>query len=257
MVDCRSLIGCALPLFIKVETTRMHNALPRNQFLELLEGVARQQPNQAFRDDYENVLETVASDQEYHFQGLKLRAPSTVYAPSDGGSTSFVARSWASAQLERPEGRMLEIGCGTGALSLMAARAGWDVIGVDVNPIAVEAARANAAANGMTDCFQESDLFTNVTGQQFDVILFNLPFYHKASVTEREVALSDHNGGLAKRFLDEAGSYLVPGGRLVFTWSNCSNPALLNRNDWSFSIAAVDYQSFNQYWRVLLTAHRR
>jgi 23S rRNA (uracil1939-C5)-methyltransferase len=45
--------------------------------------------------------------------------------------------------------RVLDLFCGTGNFSLPAARRGADVTGADVNPLAIEAARANAARMGL------------------------------------------------------------------------------------------------------------
>eukprot|EP00955_Chlamydomonas_euryale_P101264 365334-Chlamydomonas_euryale.AAC.1 len=47
---------------------------------------------------------------------------------------------------------VLDVGCGTGALSLMAAKAGADgVVGVDVHPGALAAARTNAALSRVAE----------------------------------------------------------------------------------------------------------
>jgi len=41
-------------------------------------------------------------------------------------------------------GRTLEIGCGTGTNAIYLAQRGFDVVGIDISPLAVEKARANA-----------------------------------------------------------------------------------------------------------------
>jgi ribosomal protein L11 methyltransferase len=47
-------------------------------------------------------------------------------------------------------GSLLDVGCGSGVLAIAAARLGFDPITcVDVDPVAVEATGANAAANGV------------------------------------------------------------------------------------------------------------
>jgi ribosomal protein L11 methyltransferase len=48
-----------------------------------------------------------------------------------------------------PGRRVLDVGCGSGALSVVAARAGADVVAIDIDPVAVDATLANAAANGV------------------------------------------------------------------------------------------------------------
>ena len=49
---------------------------------------------------------------------------------------------------EVPGGSLLDVGCGSGVLAIAGARSGFDpVTAVDVDPVAVEVTRANAAAN--------------------------------------------------------------------------------------------------------------
>jgi ribosomal protein L11 methyltransferase len=48
----------------------------------------------------------------------------------------------------QPRGALLDVGCGSGVLAIAGARTGFDpVTAVDVDPVAVEVTRANAAAN--------------------------------------------------------------------------------------------------------------
>ncbi len=50
---------------------------------------------------------------------------------------------------ERPYGRALDLGCGTGFWSVRLARRGWEVTGVDVVPKAVHTARERAREAGV------------------------------------------------------------------------------------------------------------
>jgi ribosomal protein L11 methyltransferase len=52
--------------------------------------------------------------------------------------------------LDTPPGSLLDIGCGSGVLSIAAVKLGFGpVVAVDYDPQAVEATRVNAAANGV------------------------------------------------------------------------------------------------------------
>ena len=47
-------------------------------------------------------------------------------------------------------GALLDVGCGSGVLAIVAARLGFaPVVAIDVDPVAIEVTRANAAANGV------------------------------------------------------------------------------------------------------------
>ena len=102
---------------------------------------------------------------------LDISVATSVYIPAED---SFLLADYASKQ----KGRILEIGCGSGIVSLSAAAANRanEVIGVDINPAAVECATKNAEKNHLKNCkFLQSDLFANVSGK-FNVILFNPPY---------------------------------------------------------------------------------
>jgi SAM-dependent methyltransferase len=72
----------------------------------------------------------------------------------------------------RLQGRLLDVGCGTGEHVLMAARAGCDAMGVDIAPSAICKADAKAAERGVKARFVVGDARDLASlGEQFDVIL--------------------------------------------------------------------------------------
>jgi ribosomal protein L11 methyltransferase len=70
--------------------------------------------------------------------------------------------------------RFLDIGTGTGILAIGAGRLGFEqVVAVDIDPLAVDAATRNAAANGLKNIEIRKGTISSVTGT-FDVIVANL-----------------------------------------------------------------------------------
>ena len=57
----------------------------------------------------------------------------------------------------KPGERMLDVGCGTGAVALLAARRGVEVVGSDLSPVLIETAKAQAAADGVGVRFEVGD----------------------------------------------------------------------------------------------------
>ena len=67
---------------------------------------------------------------------------------------------------------MLDYGCGSGILAIAAARLGAGrVAGVDIDPQAVDAARANAERNGVSAMFADSAM--PVAGE-YDLVVANI-----------------------------------------------------------------------------------
>lgn len=80
---------------------------------------------------------------------------------------------------EGPRRRALDMGTGSGIGAIFAARRGYQVLGVDLNPEAVRCARVNALMNGLEERVEvrEGDLFAPAAGEIFDLVLFNPPYY--------------------------------------------------------------------------------
>jgi SAM-dependent methyltransferase len=86
--------------------------------------------------------------------------------------------SWLAALTPRRQfGRALDIGTGSGAQALLAARHSDHVIATDLNPRAVAFTALNAALNGIENLeVRLGSLFEPVAGETFDLITCNAPY---------------------------------------------------------------------------------
>lgn len=99
--------------------------------------------------------------------------------------TTWLMASWLLDIVVKDE-RVLDMGCGTGVLAIIAAKMGAsDVLGADIDPVCIESAVENAAINGVRFRSELSDVNT-LADSGFDLILANinrnvllkhLPFY--------------------------------------------------------------------------------
>lgn len=84
----------------------------------------------------------------------------------------------ALEDLTQPGARVLDLGCGSGILSIAAAKLGAaQVLALDIDPVAVEAAQHNVEQNGVGDkvMVQQGSLETVVTSsRRFDLVVANI-----------------------------------------------------------------------------------
>jgi len=126
--------------------------------------------------------------------------------------------------------RVLEVGCGTGYVSIRAALMGGKVVGVDINPDAVRLSRENASLNGIDWIdFHESDMFENVDGL-FDVIMFNPPYLPSEEFQSGDYDACWDGGkggrGVSDRFIDGLDGHLGQGGVVYLLQSTLCDPEL-------------------------------
>jgi HemK-related putative methylase len=149
--------------------------------------------------------------------GLRLHVPPTVFHPKYFGS-SRILMGYVS-RLPLGGRRFLDMGTGTGIVGIVAALQGAVVTAVDINPAAVEAARGNAAANGVSMEVLESDLFERV-GARFDLIAWNPPFFPREALGMAGRAFFAGEGHRTiARFAAEARAHLDSAGRIYIVLS--------------------------------------
>lgn len=127
-----------------------------------------------------------------------------------------------------PQGRVLDLGTGSGviALSIAHARSEAEVTAVDVSPEALEVARENARCLDVANvCLLRSDWFSALEGLCFDLIVANPPYIatddsHLAQGDlrfEPRGALASGSDGLAdiRRIITGSRAHLAAGGWLL------------------------------------------
>ncbi|MEU5096459.1 HemK2/MTQ2 family protein methyltransferase [Streptomyces sp. NPDC020996] len=152
-----------------------------------------------------------------------------VYPPDE--DTALLAGALADEPLP-PGAEVLDVGTGSGALALAAARLGNRVTAVDVSWRAVCTARANALLAGVPVRVRRGNLFAPVRDRSFDVILSNPPYvpspdHHEPPSGAARAWDAGRDGRLVlDRICREAPALLRPGGVLLLVHSALSGPEL-------------------------------
>ncbi len=128
--------------------------------------------------------------------------------------------SLIDARLVAADSEVLDMGTGSGVCALFAARHARRVVAVDVNPGAVRCATANALLNHLDTRIEvhQGDLFTPVSGERFDLVLFNPPFLVGAPKDARDAAW--RSSDVPQRFAADLAAHLKPNGAALVLLSS-------------------------------------
>lgn len=141
-----------------------------------------------------------------------------VFNPKLFRSGEFLAR-WTRSVVQ-PGQRVLDLGTGSGVGAVQAARQGARVVATDVNPAALRCARINALLHGLDERIETrlGDLYSTVAGQQFDIVLFNPPYY--AGTPRDALDRAFRSNDVVERFAAGLDAVLAPGGRAILVLSS-------------------------------------
>jgi release factor glutamine methyltransferase len=156
--------------------------------------------------------------------------------------------------------RILDIGCGAGPggieAALAAQAAAPELVLADINPRALDHARANSNLAGLARVsFAQGDLFNAVAGS-FDMILANPPYLVDAAARTYRHGGGALGSGLSERIVAEGMPRLAPGGRLILYTGSAivagedaflqSVLPLLARGSWPFRYRELDPDVFGE-----------
>jgi methylase of polypeptide subunit release factors len=168
----------------------------------------------------ERISELVVEAQQHKRTYVEPIGMFMVYIHPNVFSPKYQPESlWYAANISSivPRGSsFLEIGVGSGLVSMYAAASGAIVKGVDVNPDAVQTTQKNFQENNLKGTFDVSDVFDNVLGT-FDFIFWNHPWQFDSAVREelKSEKTLDEDYKLLTRFIAEAGNYLTTSGSIL------------------------------------------
>ena len=190
---------------------------------------------------------------------FEIETDDLVYIPSD--DTFLLAEN-----LEIKEGQsVLEIGTGSGLVSMYASLLTDDVTATDINYNALELAEKNFKLNNINTIKLEfGDLFEPVKDKKFDVILFNAPYLP----TDSDDIINDDlnyafDGGLdgrkvIDRFINQVSNHLNDKGIVQIIQSSLSDNDrtldMFDRNGFVAEIAESEKFFFEEI--VLINAYK-
>ena len=162
---------------------------------------------------------------ELSYKNINYITCEQVYEPSDD---SFLL---IDNLLVNEGDKVLELGTGTGLVSIFASKKAAKVIATDISSLALSCAKKNFELNRVSSKIdlREGSIFEPIIkGEDFDVILFNPPYLPSDSREEDTVLTRSWSAGKDGRiiiddFLKECNKYLKENGKILLIQSSLSN----------------------------------
>jgi release factor glutamine methyltransferase len=151
----------------------------------------------------------------FKYQDLYFEIFPGVFHPSFFFSTKFLLSYLERFNLEGM--RFCEPGCGSGVISIFAAKKGALVTAFDINPTAVENVKHNIELNTIPLKGYEritilrSDLFDSLPPDHFDMIVINPPYFFKDPLSDEQKAwFCGTDGAYFKKLFYQVTEYMIP-----------------------------------------------
>lgn len=156
---------------------------------------------------------------KFTWKGSTVRVVPGVFHPGFFFSTKQLLNYLETVELDGKQ--FLEVGSGSGIVSIASAKRGANVTAVDISLQAVTCTSDNARRNKKEIIVLRSDLFENVPQGKFDIIAVNPPYYKKDPV-----APEDHAWDAGKdldyftRFFQQSKAFVHPQSRIIMVLSD-------------------------------------
>jgi release factor glutamine methyltransferase len=140
----------------------------------------------AFRIIYPASEKYLSKERDYTYKGITVKVFPGVFHPGFFFSTKLLLKYLEQIDLHKKY--VLELGAGTGLISIFVSRRGGYVTASDISLTAVYNIEKNVK---MTDANVEvvhSDLFDDIPHRRYDYIIINPPYYKKTPSSEKEFA---------------------------------------------------------------------
>ncbi|MDO4301951.1 MAG: peptide chain release factor N(5)-glutamine methyltransferase [Clostridia bacterium] len=159
------------------------------------------------------------------FMGLDFKVNSDTLIPR--GDTEILVEKAIEMINKNGYKSVLDIGTGSGAIAVSVAKyTAAKVTAADISNKAISVAKRNAADNGVSVEFINSDLFSNIN-KKYDLILSNPPYIEKDIIKTLEPDVKDYEPMLAldggidgldfyKRITKDCCKYLNENGSIAF-----------------------------------------
>jgi len=159
-----------------------------------------------------------SKERSYSYKGIDVRVMPGVFHPGLFFSTKLLIEYISNYDLN--DKNVLELGAGSGLISVYCAKLKANVTASDINPIAVENINQNSKLNSVIINVVESDLFDRIETKEFDYIIINPPYYPKNPNNEEELAwFCGNDFQYFRKLFAQIGNYVNSDSKIIMVLS--------------------------------------
>ena len=145
-------------------------------------------------------------ERTYKYQDIVIKVMPDVFHPGLFFSTKILLEYLRDKNLN--ENTVLELGAGTGLISIFCVKKKAIVTATDISSKAIQNIKENSTNNSVNINIIHSNLFDNIPDQKFDFIIINPPYYPKDPQNEYEQAwFCGSNFQFFTKFFNQLGLY--------------------------------------------------
>jgi release factor glutamine methyltransferase len=161
----------------------------------------------------------LSKTRKYKYDSIEVEIPSGVFHPGIFFSTKILLKYLLQFDLQNKS--LLEVGAGSGLISISAAGKGANVTATDISLSAIGAIENNMRTNHVELKIIYSDLWKNLPQQIFDFIVVNPPFYFRDPKDESAFSwYAGANGEYFERFFSGVKNYMNDQTKTLMILSN-------------------------------------
>jgi len=159
-----------------------------------------------------------SKERSYSYKGIDVRVMPGVFHPGLFFSTKLLIEYISKYDLN--DKNVLELGAGSGLISVYCAKLKANVTASDINPIAVENINQNSKLNSVIINVVESDLFDRIETKEFNFIIINPPYYPKNPNNDEEFAwFCGNDFQYFRNLFAQIGNYINSDSKIIMVLS--------------------------------------
>jgi len=160
----------------------------------------------------------LSKERTYKYEEISIKVMPGVFHPGLFFSTKILLKYLRDKNLKG--NTLLELGAGTGLISVFCAKNEAIVSATDINSKAIQNIKDNSSNNSVSINIIQSNLFDKIPEQKFDWIIINPPYYPKDPQNEYEQAwFCGSNFQFFIKLFDQLGIYSGKSSNIILILS--------------------------------------